>query len=176
MWPKKQVNKPLLNPAMFCHTLCRGQNFEILQNPLAHCLQSVWTKPRQNCWSKKCSLGDHIPIWKWLELGGTYGMCYQQMYNEPSSDIRKGHFNLLSCFIRNSHFKTFQRNQIQQWMLGILNLNHAGNITLLSCLPSDGMYSWSPDSTNFVPPGNRTIVKIVLNGDWFSTKSMKSAP
>ena len=27
-----------------------------------------------------------------------------------------------------------------------------------------------PDSTNFVPPGNRTIAKIILFGDWFSTK------
>ena len=48
VWPKKQVNKPLLNPATFRRTLCRGQNFEILQNPSAHCLQSVWTKPTQN--------------------------------------------------------------------------------------------------------------------------------
>ena len=62
VWPKKQVNKPLLNPATFCRTLCRGQNFEILQNPLAHCLQSVWTRPTQNCRSKRCRLGDHIPI------------------------------------------------------------------------------------------------------------------
>ena len=51
-------------------------------------------------------------------------------------------------------------------MLGIVNLNHAGNITLLSgYLPSDGMYRGSPDSMNFVPPGNCTIAKIVLNGD-----------
>ena len=27
-----------------------------------------------------------------------------------------------------------------------------------------------PDSTNFVPPGNLTIAKIVLFRDWFSTK------
>ena len=31
-------------------------------------------------------------------------------------------------------------------------------------------YRGSPDSTNFVPPGNSTIAKIVLFGDWFSTK------
>ena len=29
VWPKKQVNKPLLNPATFCRTLCRGQNLKI---------------------------------------------------------------------------------------------------------------------------------------------------
>ena len=29
----------------------------------------------------------------------------------------------------------------------------------------------SPDSTVFVHPGNRTIEKTVLIGDWFSTKS-----
>ena len=31
-------------------------------------------------------------------------------------------------------------------------------------------YRESPDSTNFVPPWNRTDAKIVLNRDWFSTK------
>ena len=31
-------------------------------------------------------------------------------------------------------------------------------------------YRGSPDSTNFAHPGNRTIEKIVLNGDLFSTK------
>ena len=31
-------------------------------------------------------------------------------------------------------------------------------------------YRGSPDSTVFAPPGNRTIVKTVLFGDWFSTK------
>ena len=31
-------------------------------------------------------------------------------------------------------------------------------------------YRGSPDSTNFVLPGIRTIAKIVLSGDWFSTK------
>ena len=56
-------------------------------------------------------------------------------------------------------------------MLGIVNLNHAGNITLLSgyqvmvCTGGPQIYSM-----NFVPPGNRTIAKIVLNGDCFSTK------
>ena len=32
------------------------------------------------------------------------------------------------------------------------------------------LYRGSPDSTNFGPPGDRTIAKIVLSGDWFSTK------
>ena len=32
------------------------------------------------------------------------------------------------------------------------------------------LYRGSPDSTNFAPPGNRTIEKIVLSGVWFSTK------
>ena len=32
------------------------------------------------------------------------------------------------------------------------------------------LYRGSPDSTNFGPPGDCTIVKIVLSGDWFSTK------
>ena len=36
-------------------------------------------------------------------------------------------------------------------------------------------YRGSPDSTNFVPPGNRTIAKIVLSGDLFSTKNVNSA-
>ena len=36
-------------------------------------------------------------------------------------------------------------------------------------------YRGSPDSTNFAHPGNRTIEKIVLSGDWFSTKKVKSA-
>ena len=31
-------------------------------------------------------------------------------------------------------------------------------------------YRDSPDSTVFVPPGNRTIAKTVLIGDWYSTK------
>ena len=74
VWPKKQVNKPLLKPAMFCRTLCRGQNFKISQNPFAHCLQMVWWRLTQNCQLKSCRLVDHIPIWKWAELGGTYGM------------------------------------------------------------------------------------------------------
>ena len=39
--PKKQEIKPLLKPAMFCRTLCRGQNFKILKNPFTTCLQSV---------------------------------------------------------------------------------------------------------------------------------------
>ena len=42
-------------------------------NPFAHCLQSVWQRPMQNSRSKRCCLGDHIPIWKQRELGGTYG-------------------------------------------------------------------------------------------------------
>ena len=33
-------------------------------------------------------------------------------------------------------------------------------------------YRGSPDSTNFAPPGNRTIEKIVLSGVWFSTKML----
>ena len=28
-------------------------------------------------------------------------------------------------------------------------------------------YRGSPDNTNFGPPGDRTIAKIVLSGDWF---------
>jgi hypothetical protein len=32
------------------------------------------------------------------------------------------------------------------------------------------LYKGSPDSTIFVLPGNRTIAKIILSGDWFSTK------
>ena len=32
------------------------------------------------------------------------------------------------------------------------------------------IYRGSPDNTNFGPPGDRTIAKIVLCGDWFSTK------
>ena len=31
-------------------------------------------------------------------------------------------------------------------------------------------YRDSPHSTNFMPPGNRNVGKIVLFGDWFSTK------
>ena len=31
-------------------------------------------------------------------------------------------------------------------------------------------YRGTPDSTNLGPPGDRTIAKIVLNRDWFSTK------
>ena len=61
----------------------------------------------------------HVPLWN--------------IHIETSSDVRCGHPNLLSCFRRNSHFEKFQRNQIQQWMLGIVKLNHAGNITFLSC-------------------------------------------
>ena len=81
VWPKKQVNKPLLKPATFCRTLCRGQKFEILQNPLAPWLQSVWGRPMQNSQSKRCCLGDHIPSWKERELCGTYGI------NEYSQNI-----------------------------------------------------------------------------------------
>ena len=56
------------------------------------------------------------------------------MYYERSSDVRKGLFNLLSWFRRNSHHTSkFQRSPIQQWMLGIVNLNHVGITTLLSC-------------------------------------------
>ena len=87
VWPKKQVNKPLLKPATFCCTLCRGQNFKISQNPFAHCLQMVWGRPTQNCRSKRYRLGDHIPIWKWEELGGTYGIWYWRLaaanHNSP---------------------------------------------------------------------------------------------
>ena len=52
VWPKTQVNNPLQNPSAFCRTLCRGQKFEILLNPFAHCLQSVWGRPMQNYRSK----------------------------------------------------------------------------------------------------------------------------
>ena len=40
--------------------------------------------------------------------------------------------------------------------------------TVLNALETK--YRDSPDSTVFVPPGNRTIAKTVLIGDWFSTK------
>ena len=92
MWPKKQVNKPLLNPATFCRTLCRGQNFKILQNPFAHCLQSVWGRPTQNSQSKRCCLGDHIPIWKQQELGGTYGIVDLLAYFSEGFYWRFFHF------------------------------------------------------------------------------------
>ena len=36
-------------------------------------------------------------------------------------------------------------------------------------------YRGSPDSTNFGLPGNRVIGKIVLIGDWFSSKMVKLA-
>ena len=74
VWPKKQVNKPLLKPAMFCHTLCRGQNLKILPSNFDHCSQNVWWTPTQNWWSKRCCLGDPIPIWSWTKSGGTYGI------------------------------------------------------------------------------------------------------
>ena len=35
------------------------------------------------------------------------------------------------------------------------------------------IYRGSPDSTNFAPPRNCTIAKIVLSGDCFSTKNIK---
>ena len=75
VWPKKQVNKPLLKPATFCRTLCRGQNLGISPGPLGHCFQMVWRGPSQNCRSKRCRLGAPIPIWKWTELSESYGMC-----------------------------------------------------------------------------------------------------
>ena len=62
VWPKKQVNKPLLKPATFCRTLCRGQNLRILPCPFGPCLQNIWRSPTQNCRSKRCCLGDPIPI------------------------------------------------------------------------------------------------------------------
>jgi hypothetical protein len=74
VWPKKQVNKPLLKPAIFWCTLCRGQNLGILPCPFGHCLHTVWRRPTQNCRSKRCRLGDHIPIWKWTELSESYGI------------------------------------------------------------------------------------------------------
>ena len=69
--------------------------------------------------------------WRTSEFNYNYPHTYELPTNVLWTII--WHFNLLSCFIRNSHFKKFQRNQIQQWMLGIVNLNHAGNTTLLSC-------------------------------------------
>ena len=77
MWPKKQVNKPLLKPAMFCRTLCRGQNLGILPGPFDLCLQNVWRTPTQNCRSKRCHLGAPIPIWKWTELCESYGIWWK---------------------------------------------------------------------------------------------------
>ena len=74
MWPKKQVSKPLLKPANFCRTLCRGQNLKILPGPFDHCLQNIWSTPTQNCWSKRCCLGDPIPIWSWTKLSKSYGI------------------------------------------------------------------------------------------------------
>ena len=74
MWPKKQANRPLLKPGMFCRTLCRGQNLGILPGPFGHCLQNVWRTPTQNCQSKRCHLGAPIPIWKWTELSESYGI------------------------------------------------------------------------------------------------------
>ena len=84
MWPKKQVNKPLLKPTLFCQTLCRGQNLEILLGPFAHCLQTVWRRPTQNCRSKKCRLGACILIWKWTKLSESYGTVY---FTFPYRDI-----------------------------------------------------------------------------------------
>ena len=69
-----QVNKHLLKLAMFCCTLCGGQNLEILPDPFGHCLQNVWSRPTQNYWSKRCRLGDPIPIWMWYELSESYGI------------------------------------------------------------------------------------------------------
>ena len=40
----------------------------------------------------------------------------------------------------------------------------------LKCWTMRNYYRGSPDSTNFAQPGNRTIEKIVLSGDWFDTK------
>ena len=42
--------------------------------------------------------------------------------------------------------------------------------TLSKKLFVPGMHRGSPDSTVFVPPGNHTIEKTVLFGDWFNTK------
>ena len=73
-WPKKQVNKPLLKTGHFYPTPCSGQNLEILPCPFGHCLQTVWKRPMQNCRSKRCRLGDPIPIWMWPKLSESYGM------------------------------------------------------------------------------------------------------
>ena len=45
------------------------------------------------------------------------------------------------------------------------------SIGILWELPMENQYRDSPDSTVFVPPGNRTIAKTVLIGDWFSIRN-----
>ena len=44
VWPKKKVNEPLLKPAMFCRTLCRGQNLGILPSPFTKYLENPLAK------------------------------------------------------------------------------------------------------------------------------------
>ena len=60
------------------------------------------------------------------------------------------------------------------WKLGQnLIQSHKKEIELYpsSDFNHENQYRGSPDSINFVLPRNRTIVKIVLCGDWFSTEN-----
>ena len=82
MWPKKQANKPLLKPAMFCRTLCRGQNLGILPCPFSHCLQNVWQTPRQNYRSKRCHLGN---VLKSATLLSATTECHSQNWERRRS-------------------------------------------------------------------------------------------
>ena len=69
-------------------------------------------------------------------------------------------FSLLLTFIEIWHSKNkFHANPNWDLTKSKNNLSHI-----------QALYRGSPDSTNFGPPGDRTIVKIVLSGDWFSTK------
>ena len=56
----------------------------------------------------------------------------------------------------------------------IIQRGVCGQITIFACFCLLVLawveYRESPDSTVFMPPGNRTIAKTVLIGDWFSTK------
>ena len=82
MWPKKQVNKPLLKPVTFCQTLCRGQNLRILPCPFSHCLQNVWQTPRQNYRSKRCHLGN---VLKSATLLSATTECHSQNWERRRS-------------------------------------------------------------------------------------------
>ena len=69
-------------------------------------------------------------------------------------------FICMYCIIENKIISCFK----------VVTFNGIGKLQELFWKQMFSIYRGSPDSTNFGPPGDRTIAKIVLSGDWFSTK------
>ena len=80
------------------------------------------------------------------------------------NEDKKYHRNRTTASRKYDHWNVFESSD---WKIQAL---HSFFKDFVSRLLIVSRYRDSPDGTVFVPPGNRTIAKTVLIGDWFSTK------